>query len=85
VFKEGPQGVAAIKIIGWVACAERPLKWRELQATFFIDPKTSTCDYHGRKLRKGCKKLCGSLIDLQTVKAKPETEAVLHLVHDTAL
>ena len=84
VFKEGPQLAAVINIIGWVICAQRPLKWREIQATFFIDPKIGSCDYHGRRLRKGCKKLCGSLIDLETVKSEPETEVILHLVHDTA-
>jgi hypothetical protein len=84
VFTESPQGIAAKQITGWVACAKRPLKWREIQATFFIDPKMSTCNYPGRRLRKDCKKLCGSLIDLQKVDSEPETEAVLHLVHDTA-
>jgi hypothetical protein len=44
----------------------------------------TVADYRGKKLRKSCKKLCGSLIDLQRVDAEPETEAVMHLVHDTA-
>ena len=73
-----------MRIIEWVACAKRPLRWREVQATFFIDPKNGDCDYQDRRLRKSCKKLCSSLIDVQLGTEGAPTEALLHLVHDTA-
>ena len=78
------QRTTAMRVIKWVVCARRPLKWREVQASFFIDPKNSDCDYQDRRLRKSCKKLCSSLIDLQFGTEKTPTEASLHLVHDTA-
>ena len=82
--KSGPQQEAAVRIIDWVACAKRPLRWGEVQATFFIDLHTGSSDFQGRRLRKSCKRLCGSLIDVTKKADKPEAEAILTLVHDTA-
>ncbi|KAI9688915.1 MAG: hypothetical protein M1822_001272 [Bathelium mastoideum] len=84
VLKIGPQRRAAMQIIEAVACAFRPLKWREIQALFFIDPKLSNCDYEGRKLRKSCKKLCSSLIDLHKEEDQLDSDATLTLVHESA-
>jgi hypothetical protein len=75
---------AALQILGWVTCATRPLKWREIQATFFIDPETSTSQYEGRRLRGTCKKFCSSLVDLHVGAKGDVTEATLGLVHSTA-
>ncbi|KAJ0425196.1 hypothetical protein BJY00DRAFT_308523 [Aspergillus carlsbadensis] len=75
---------AALQILGWVTCATRPLKWREIQATFFIDPETSTSQYEGRRLRATCKKFCSSLVDLHVGTTGESTEATLGLVHSTA-
>ncbi|KAL9074938.1 MAG: hypothetical protein Q9157_004187 [Trypethelium eluteriae] len=84
LLKVGPQRRAAMQIIEAVTCAFRPLKWREIQAFFFIDPKTSDCDYQGRKLRKSCKKLCSSLIDLCKEDNQLDGDATLTLVHESA-
>jgi hypothetical protein len=78
------QREVASKIIGWVTCANRPLKWREIQATFFIDYTNGTSAYEDDKLREGCKWFCGSLVDLQSAASEPATEAIINLVHETA-
>jgi hypothetical protein len=75
---------AALQILGWVTCTPRPLKWREIQATFFIDPETSTSQYKGRQLRATCKKFCSSLVDLHLGTTGEPAEATLGLVHSTA-
>jgi hypothetical protein len=73
----------ASKIIGWVTCAKRPLKWREIEASFSIDTnKTSVYEY-GRLLG-GCKWFCGSLVDLQLGETEHVAEAIITLVHETA-
>ena len=84
IYKRGPLGQAAERIIEWVACSPRPLRWGEVQAIFFIDPQTNTSDFEDRRLRKSPKRLCGSLVDVCKVDGVPEAEAVLTLVHDTA-
>ncbi|KAI9666681.1 MAG: hypothetical protein M1821_004617 [Bathelium mastoideum] len=84
LLKVGPQRKAAMRIIEAVACAFRPLKWREIQALFFIDPEISDCDYEDRKLRKSCKKLCSSLIDLHREEDQLDSDATLTLVHESA-
>ena len=60
------------------------MRWREVQALFYVNPERNTCDYDGRKLRKGCKELCGSLVDLHQRKDESENEAFLDIVHQTA-
>ncbi|KAL9044435.1 MAG: hypothetical protein Q9214_002426 [Letrouitia sp. 1 TL-2023] len=84
VFQEGPQRKAVIKIIGTIICTARGLTWREVQAIFYIDPERNTSDYNGCRLRKGCKQLCGSLVDMRRHKDDSENEAVLAIVHETA-
>ena len=60
------------------------MRWREVQALFYVNPERNTCDYDGRKLRRGCKELCGSLVDLHQRKDESENEAFLDIVHQTA-
>ena len=84
VFKEGPQRAVAIKIIGWTLCAARSLKWREVQAAFYLNSKRNVCNYNHYRLRKDCKPFCDSLVDLNKRKKDSENEAVLEIVHDTA-
>ncbi|KAL8950879.1 MAG: hypothetical protein Q9222_003113 [Ikaeria aurantiellina] len=83
-FKDGPQKKAVIKIIGWTVCTSRKLRWREVQAAFYVVPGQNHSDYNGRKLRKTCKQLCGSLVDLSTQPNDPPNEAILEIVHHTA-
>jgi hypothetical protein len=86
VFENVPQKQkeTASKIIGWVTCAKRPLKWREIEATFSIDHTNNTLAYEHGKLREGCKLFCGSLVDLQLRETEHVTEAIITLVHETA-
>ena len=84
VFQEGRQGEAAVKVIGTTICAARKLKWREVQALFFVHPEHDSSDYDGDRPRIECKALCGSLIDLQCRESEPENEAFLTIVHQTA-
>ena len=75
------QKQVASKIIGWVTCAKRPLKWWEIEASFSIDHIDSTSAYECGRLREGCKWFCGSLVDLQSGETE---EAIITLVHETA-
>jgi hypothetical protein len=54
----------AQKLLGWMVCARRPLKWHEIQGAVSIDPVEQTIDFDGRKLRIHIRDLCGSLIQV---------------------
>jgi hypothetical protein len=72
-----------LKILNWVACAKRPLKWREIQATFFIDLEAATSSYENGRLRKEVKWYCSSLIDLKK-SSDLGHEFNVEFVHETA-
>lgn len=79
----------AERILHWVICAKRPLRWREVQATFCIDLEMGNVDYEERRLLVTCKELCGAFIDIHQIKARGASqdvhpEAILKLVHQTA-
>jgi hypothetical protein len=52
------------KLLGWMVCAKRPLKWREIQAAVSIDPDEQTFDFDNRSLRSRVEEYCGSLIQV---------------------
>ncbi|KAI9858937.1 MAG: hypothetical protein M1813_007239 [Trichoglossum hirsutum] len=54
----------AQKLLGWMVCARRPLKWHEIQGAVSIDPVEQTIDFDDRKLRIHIRDLCGSLIQV---------------------
>ncbi|KAI1752664.1 WD40 repeat-like protein [Xylaria castorea] len=75
----------AKKILGWIICASRLLRWREIQSLFCIDPVKGDVDYEERRLRVTCKELCGSLIDVHyATDTKTGPEDVIKIVHETA-
>ncbi|KAI0188850.1 WD40 repeat-like protein [Astrocystis sublimbata] len=75
----------ARKIMGWIVCARRLLRWREIQSMFCIDPIKGDVDYKERRLVVTCKELCGSLIDMHQVdKNKASPEDIVNIVHETA-
>lgn len=84
IFKEShpAEREDATKILGWLICAQRLLRWREIQSLFCIDPKTGTVDYEGDRLMVSCKQLCGSLIDVH--RGQISSEDVVDIVHGTA-
>jgi hypothetical protein len=54
----------ARKLLGWMICARRPLKWHEIQGAVSIDPVGQTVNFDDRKLRVHIRDLCGSLIQV---------------------
>ncbi|RBR14483.1 uncharacterized protein FIESC28_07719 [Fusarium coffeatum] len=80
-----PERDAAKEILGIIMCACRPLHWREIQSKFCIDPKRGEANID-RQLVLGCKRLCGSLVDV--IYLEPERSApgeeIVDFVHSTA-
>lgn len=75
----------AKKLLGWIVCAKRPLRWREIQALFCIDPIKGNVDYTGERLRVTSKELCGALVDVHLVPGQtPERDEIVNIVHRTA-
>ena len=65
------------KLLGWMACAKRTLKWHEIQGAVSIEPNGQTIDFDDRKLRFDIGDLCGSLIQVSPGDR-------IELVHSTA-
>ncbi|KAI8951873.1 WD40 repeat-like protein [Xylaria longipes] len=74
----------ARRILGWIICARRLLRWREIQSLFCIDPVKGDVDYEERRLRVTCKELCGSLVDVHHATNKTSPEDIVKIVHETA-
>ncbi|KAG7403063.1 Vegetative incompatibility protein HET-E-1 [Fusarium oxysporum f. sp. raphani] len=75
----------ATKILGWVICGRRHIRWREIQAFFCIDPSICDVDYEGRRLRVTCKDLCRSFVDIHQAGTKiGHPEDLIKIVHSTA-
>ncbi|KAJ4267105.1 hypothetical protein NW762_003203 [Fusarium torreyae] len=73
------------KILGWVICSKRPLRWREIQSRFCINADTGTCNKKGLR-RDSCKKICGSLVDITDCEifGDAESEQIINIVHQSA-
>lgn len=63
-------------VLGWVACALRPLRWREIQAGVSID-------MDNEKLNPN-KRLVESPRDLFVAFVEVKTDGVVELIHRTA-
>ncbi|KAI0161066.1 hypothetical protein GGR52DRAFT_586387 [Hypoxylon sp. FL1284] len=75
----------ATKVLSWIICARRPLRWREIQSFSCIDPVNGNVDYEERKLRVTCKDLCSSLVDVHHASVgSTGPEDVIKIVHETA-
>ncbi|KAI2464722.1 hypothetical protein F4781DRAFT_411946 [Annulohypoxylon bovei var. microspora] len=64
------------KILGWVVCAPRPLRWREVQAAASLDLDIQEVN-HRRRFLDSPKDLFASLIEFQS-------NDTIELTHDTA-
>ncbi|KAI0186162.1 hypothetical protein EV127DRAFT_188087 [Xylaria flabelliformis] len=87
IFKDSPvaRREDAKKILGWIICARRLLRWREIQSLFCIDPVKGDVEYEERRLRDTCKELCGSLVDVHHASDMTTgPEDVIKIVHETA-
>ncbi|EXM19798.1 hypothetical protein FOTG_12241 [Fusarium oxysporum f. sp. vasinfectum 25433] len=73
------------KILGWVICATRPLRWREIQSRFCIDADKEICNIKNLR-RDSCKSICSSLVDVTNCDMFPniESEQFVSMVHETA-
>ncbi|KAI1641602.1 uncharacterized protein F4817DRAFT_355288 [Daldinia loculata] len=75
----------ARKILGWITCAGRLLRWREIQSSFCITPTKAVVEYEENRLRVTCKELCGSLVDVHsTSDRRDDPEDIIKIVHETA-
>ncbi|KAI0402033.1 hypothetical protein F4802DRAFT_600410 [Xylaria palmicola] len=81
------QREAAAKILRWLTCAIRPLRWNEIQCLCCIDPHSGVCNPKHRRV-DNCKTLCGSFVDVDDVDRRLNTSLqsnpVVSLVHSTA-
>jgi hypothetical protein len=66
----------ARKILAWLVCAMRPLRWREIQCAISTDADAGMVD-PDQRLVMGPKEICGSLVEQQHDES-------LRLVHTTA-
>ncbi|KAH7215247.1 hypothetical protein DER44DRAFT_820120 [Fusarium oxysporum] len=73
------------KILGWVICATRPLRWREIQSRFCIDADKEICNIKNLR-RDSCKSICSSLVDVTNCDMFPNigSEQFVSMVHETA-
>ncbi|KAF5588538.1 heterokaryon incompatibility protein het-E-1 [Fusarium subglutinans] len=73
------------RILGWIICAAKPLRWREIQSRFCIDAEKQICDLDNMRL-DSCKRICSSLVDVTNCDMFPniESEQFISIVHETA-
>ncbi|RKL03912.1 hypothetical protein BFJ71_g3882 [Fusarium oxysporum] len=73
------------RILGWIVCATRPLRWREIQSRFCIDAEKQICDIENARL-DSCKRICSSFVDVTDCELFPNTESeqIVTMVHETA-
>lgn len=74
---ENPDYEDAERLLGWLICAKRPLKWHEIQGAISIDSSDQSVDFENRQLRVDSKDLCGSLVEIHL-------DETIELVHLTA-
>ncbi|KAK7917369.1 hypothetical protein PG985_010977 [Apiospora marii] len=81
------QRAAAGQILDWLTCSVRPLRWREIQSLFCIDPHNGTSNPRNRRV-DSCKCICGSFVEMDRLESAlvslDGTDPVVSLVHDTA-
>jgi len=53
----------AQKLLGWLVCSRRPLKWHEIQGAMSIDNELQIVDFDAGSLVLGAEDLCGSLVE----------------------
>ncbi|KAI1175182.1 putative zinc finger protein [Nemania sp. FL0916] len=66
-----------MRLLGWIVCAKRPLKWHEIQAMNSIDLDERRVDIERRSFFRSPSELCGSLIE-------EHSDGTVDLVHATA-
>ncbi|KAH6958961.1 hypothetical protein DER45DRAFT_613462 [Fusarium avenaceum] len=80
-----PRQKRTLQLLGLIVAAQRPLRWREIQGFFCIDPSLGEIEYENKRLRKSCKDLCGALVDVhQDMSESSVSEDLIRIVHPTA-
>jgi hypothetical protein len=54
----------ARKLLGWIVCVKRPLKWQEMQGALSIDVIAGQVSFENRRLAGDAGDICGSLVEL---------------------
>ncbi|PWY71403.1 hypothetical protein BO83DRAFT_379245 [Aspergillus eucalypticola CBS 122712] len=67
----------SLQLLGWLVCAKRRLKWREIQGAVSIDLEGEDVDFESRHWILDSRDLCDSLVEVKT-------DGTLELVHATA-
>jgi hypothetical protein len=70
------------RLLGWIICAKRSLKWQEIQAVLSIDHEHECFNFRERGLRSDVEQLCGSLV--KVLPAERSEDNRIELVHTTA-
>ncbi|KAF1995032.1 hypothetical protein P154DRAFT_548731 [Amniculicola lignicola CBS 123094] len=73
----GPRLTDIFKLLSWLACAKRSLKWYEIQGMKAINVSKRVIDHEGRRFRVDPTDLCASLVE-----SRPDGS--LEFVHLTA-
>ena len=64
------------QVLGWIVCAKRPLRWREIQGAICVDLEQQNVNFE-RKLLDSPRGLFAALVEIQT-------DGSVELVHSTA-
>jgi hypothetical protein len=72
-----PTHAQSLKLLTWMVCAKRPMKWHEIQCAVSIDIDNQNVDWKRRKFSVDSKELCGSLVEVYA-------DGTVNLVHHTA-
>ena len=67
----------ATRLLGWLACAKRPMKWYEIQGAVSIDLENQSVNFEERMHCVHSKDLCASLVEIRS-------DDSVELVHSTA-
>lgn len=65
-----------LMLLGWLVCAKRPLKWREIQGLKSINLEDQLVDFGREGFVVAPKDLCGSLVEVRS-------DGTLEFVHLT--
>ncbi|KAK3997924.1 hypothetical protein QBC44DRAFT_376363 [Cladorrhinum sp. PSN332] len=64
------------KLLGWISCAKRPLRWHEIQGAMSLDLEDGTINSDDLRLVQDSKELCASLVEVHP-------DQTIALVHPT--
>ncbi len=66
-----------LMLMGWLVCAKRPLKWREIQGMKSISMDEQTIAFESQRFGKPPEDICASLVETRS-------DGTIDFVHLTA-